>query len=257
MNTTIKMIIFSIKENIKTRIYLILTIFSLILIFIGLLLTGLSGFEQPYRVLINTGLSMIELFCLLIILLNSAGIVLQDIENKSVYLILSKPISRVQYVINKYLGFLCVIIINVLFMSLIHLILIKISKGEINFSHYILVIFSIILKVGLVSAITLFLVISMTSQTAAVITSLLIWVAGHFLNEFKFIIERNTNWLLKFFMNIVYYLIPNFQYFNLKDFYDNSYIISNFSIFFSLGYWVFYASVLVMLAAYIFNKKDL
>lgn len=257
MNTTIKMIIFSIKENIKTRMYLILLIFSLILIFIGLLLTGLSGFEQPYRVLVNTGFSMIELFCLLIILLNSAWIVLQDIENKSIYLILSKPISRFQYIVNKYLGFLCVIIMNVLFMSLIHLVFIKISRGEINYFQYILVIFSIILKVGLISAITLFLVISMTSHTAAVITSLLIWIAGHFLNEFKFILEKNTNFMIKTFMRIIYYLIPNFQYFNLKDFYNNLYMISQFNIFFSISYWIIYTSIIIVLTAYIFNKKDL
>jgi len=200
---------------------------------------------------------MIELFCLLIILLNSAGIVLQDIENKSVYLILSKPISRFQYVINKYIGFLCVIVMNVLFMSLIHLIFIKISRGEINYFQYILVIFSIILKVGLVSAITLFLVISMTSQTAAVITSILIWVAGHFLNEFKFILEKNTNFVIKIFMEIIYYLIPNFQYFNLKDSYDNLYIVSKFNIFFGISYWIIYTSIIIMLTAHIFNKKDL
>jgi ABC-type transport system involved in multi-copper enzyme maturation permease subunit len=257
MNQTLEMIIFSIKENVKTKLYLVLTLFCVILIFIGLLLTGLSGFEQPYRVLVNTGLSMIELFCLFIILLNSAGIVLQDIENKSVYLILSKPVSRFKYVVDKYIGFLCVIVINVFFMSLIHLVFIKISKGEINYFQYILVIFSIILKVSLISAITLFLVISMTSQTAAVITSFLIWIAGHFLTEFKFIIDRNTNFVIKSLMEIVYYLIPNFQYFNLKDFYDDLYLFSRFNIFFGLGYWVVYTTIVVILTAYVFNKKDL
>ena len=257
MNSIFYLIIFSIKENFKTRLYLLLTIFSTILIFVGLLLTGLSGFENPQRVLVNTGIAMIEVFSLLVIVLNSANIVLQDIESKSIYLILSKPISRSRYIFSKYLGFLSISIINIFVMSVIHFIFIFWSKWQINYLQYFYVMFGIILKIGLISVISLFLVISMTSQTVAIITSLLVWVSGHFLLEFRFILEKINIFWIKILMKIVYYIIPNFQYFNLKDSFDNKYLMSEFNFFAGVIYWLIYVVIIIFLTVYVFKKKDL
>ncbi len=250
------LIIFSIKENIKTKFYLVLMIFSISIIFISLLLKGLSGFEQPQRILVNTGLAMIELFCLITVLLNTAFLLLQDIETKSIYIVLSKPVSRSKYILSKYIGLLGLTLFNIIFMSFIHLIFIKISKWYVN-KEYFLTLGTIFLKSGLIGSISLFTVISMTSQTSGILTSILLWIMGHFSSELNFIIGKIQTSFLQSILKIFIYLIPNFQYFNIKDYFESVYFVSKFNIFWGLLYWVAYNSFLIFFTMLIFKKKNL
>ncbi len=256
MENLFKISFFSLKENLKTKLYLVFLLFSFALIFIGLLLTGLSGFEQPQRVLLNTGIAMIELFCLILVLLNSVELFLQDVETKSIYIVLSKPISRTKYVLGKYFGMLLTVIVSIFIMSIFHLLLIKISKCYVS-KEYFFTIFCIFLKMCIVSSITLFTVVSMTSRSVAAIVSTLLWIAGHFTNELMFIIKKIKVDVVKYFFKFFYYIIPNFQLLNLKDFFDNQYFVSQFSLLKALLYTCVYSSVFLFLTCFVFKDKDL
>ncbi len=256
MKNLFKISIFSLKENLKTKLYLVLLLFSIALIFIGLLLTGLSGFEQPQRVLVNSGIVMIELFCLLLVLLNTVELFLQDVETKSIYIILSKPISRTKYIVGKYFGMLLTIAVSILIMSAFHILLIKISKWYVT-KEYFFILTTIFLKMSIVLSIALFGVVSMTSRVAAVVTSVLLWIAGHFTSELMFIIKRIKVDVVKFLLNIFYYIIPNFQLLNLKDFFDSSYFVSQFSLIKALGYTFVYSAIFLLLTCSVFKNKDL
>ncbi|MFN3550730.1 MAG: ABC transporter permease [Endomicrobiia bacterium] len=256
MRTIFSLMIFSMKENIKTKIYLILSIFSILMIFVSLLLTGLSGFEQPQRILVNTGIAMIELFCLVVILLNSAGLLLQDIETKSIYLALSKPVSREKYILGKYLGLITITLFNLVIMSGIHLIFIKISRWYVD-SKYFLTLFTIFLKIGLISSVSLFMIITMTSQTSAVVTSLLLWIVGHFTSEIDFIINKISSLILRIVLKTIFYIIPNFQYFNIKDYFDSHYFVSKINFGLGILYWFVYNIMMIILTVYVFKNKDL
>ena len=256
MKNLLQISVFSLKENFKSKFYLVLLLFSIVLIFIGLLLTGLSGFEQPQRVLVNSGIAMIELFCLLLVILNSVEFFLQDVETKSIYIILSKPVSRTKYILGKYFGMLLTVVISILIMSIFHIVLIKISKWYVT-KEYFLTLVTIFLKMCIVLSITLFAVISMTSRTVAVVTSVLLWIAGHFTSELMFIIKKIKIDIIKFLLNIFYYIIPNFQLLNLKDFFDSSYFVSRFSLTKSLGYTFVYSAIFLLLTCVLFKNKDL
>jgi len=57
---------FSVLENLRSRTYLVLALFAAAMMLVGLMLTVLGGTEFPERVLVDTGLAMAELFCLLV-----------------------------------------------------------------------------------------------------------------------------------------------------------------------------------------------
>lgn len=256
MKTLISIALFSLKENLKTKIYIVLLVFTTLLIFIGLLLTGLSGFEQPQRVLVNTGIATIELFCLFVVLLNSVSLLLQDIETKSIYVILSKPISRSKYIIGKYLGLLLVILVNILIMSVIHICMLKISKWTPT-REYFFTMITIFLKVGIIASISILATVTMTSQTAAVITSLLLWIAGHFVSEILFLANKVKILFIQYFLKICCYVIPNFQYFNIKDYFDTPYFLAKFNFGLAIVYFIIYSAIVLTLSCTVFKKKDL
>lgn len=256
MKTLLNIVLYSIKENFRTKIYLVVSIFSIVLVFIGFLLIGLSGFEQPQRILVNTGIATMEIFCLVILLLNSINLFLQEIENKTIYLVLSKPVSRTKYIIGKYIGLLIVAFLSLFFMCCIHLIFIKIAKWYVT-KEYFLTIFSIFLKIGMITSIALFLALAMTSQIASVIICLLVWIAGHFSLEFVFIIEKIKIKSIQILLKTIYYILPNFQYYNLKDYFESTYFVSKFSLLEGILYWIAYNTICICLACLLFRKKDI
>lgn len=256
MKTLLNIIFYSIKENLRTKIYLVVILFSVVLVFVGFLLMGLSGFEQPQRILVNTGIATIEIFCLVLMLLNSVGLLLQEIENKTIYLVLSKPISRTKYIVGKYIGLLMVALLTILLMSCIHLIFIRISRWYVP-KEYFLTIFAIFLKIGMITSIAIFFALVMTSQIASVTVCLLLWIVGHFSSEFIFIVEKIKSKSIQIFLKTVYYLIPNFQYFNFKDFFDSSEFVSKISLTKGLTYWLLYNVICIFLSCILFRKKDL
>ncbi|MCX7641795.1 MAG: ABC transporter permease [Elusimicrobiales bacterium] len=256
MKTLLNIILYSIKENFRTKVYLVLILFSIVLVFTGFLLMGLSGFEQPQRVLVNTGITMIEIFCLTLVLLNSIGLFLQDVENKNIYVFLSKPISRTKFIIGKYIGLLVVIMCSIFIMFIIHFMFIKIVKWYIT-KEYILTLLTIFLKIATIASIALLSTISTTSHISAAVLSLLIWIAGHFTSEFIFIVDRIKLKSIQNFLKIIYYLIPNFQYFNLKDYFTSSEFISKFNLIKGILYCLIYNSICLFITCSLFKKKDL
>lgn len=256
MKDLLNIVFYSIKENFRTKIYLVILLFSVVLVFIGFLLMGLSGFEQPQRILVNTGVATIEVFCLVLILLNSIGLFLQEVENKTIYLILSKPISRTKYIIGKYIGLLIVAFLSIFLMCFIHLIFIKIAKWYVT-KEYFLTIFTIFLKIGMIASVAIFFALVMTSQVASVIVSLLLWIVGHFSSEFIFIVEKIKIKGIQIFLKIMYYIFPNFQYYNIKDYLDSVDFVSKFSLTKGLIYWIIYNIICISLACILFRKKDL
>ncbi|MEN3013846.1 MAG: ABC transporter permease [Endomicrobiia bacterium] len=256
MNSLFNIIFYSVKENFKTKIYVTVVLFSMVLIFIGFLLTGLSGFEQPQRVLVNTGIAMIEIFCLILILLNSVGLFLQEVDTKNIYILLSKPISRNKYILGRYIGFLVVIILSIFIMCCVHIVFLKIVKWNIN-KEYFLTLFTIFFKSTLITSVALLATLLTTSHLSAAIISLLLWIAGHFTSEFMFIVGKIKIKFLQVFLKITYYLIPNFQYFNIKDFFDSPDFVSKFNLIKGILYCLSYTLICLSLSCILFKKKDL
>jgi hypothetical protein len=72
-----------------------------------------------------------------------------------------------------------------------------------------------------------------------------------------FIIKKIKLDVVKFLLNIFYYIIPNFQLLNLKDFFDSPYFVSQFSLVKSLGYTLLYSVIFLLLTCVVFKDKDL
>jgi hypothetical protein len=97
----------------------------------------------------------------------------------------------------------------------------------------------------------------MTSRSVAVITSVLLWIAGHFTSELMFMIKKIKIVVVKILLEIFYYIIPNFQLLNLKDYFNSPYFVAQFSLLKALVYTVIYSAIFLFLTCLMFKNKDL
>jgi len=249
---------YTVKENIGNKIFYVIIFFAFLILFATLLFSLLGG-EQELRLLLDFGLSVIELFALLLTIFASVNLVLEEIESKTICLIFTRPLSRIEYLLGRYLGILSAVYLSILIMSVGHLSLLLLKKWSFQVS-YLLVIFGLGFKIMLISSIAVFFSLFSTSAIASMSFTFFFWLLGHFTEELKFLGKKLSSFW-QYLANFFFYLIPNFQYFNFRD----RFLFGGFNlfeeqnvnfIFLAILYGLLYLSVCLILTYLLFARKE-
>ena len=243
--------------NIRNRIFLVLILFGGVLLSASVLLSIL-GQEQAIRILTDLGLASIEILALFTAIFLIVNLILEQIEQRTIYLVLTRAISRLDYLLGSYLGTLAAIFVCVAIMTLIHLGILFLNGWKIQQDGvmYFTSVFMSFEKIVLISALGLFFSLYSSSAVAALVFTFFFWTLGHFAVELKFLAEKIQNGALKAFFKFIYYLIPHLQYMNARDLW-----ISYQDRFTALSlqgtlYTVLYSAVALSLAYAAFRKKE-
>lgn len=112
-------------QLVRMRVFYFLLIFSVIIVGISFMFVGIE-FEQQLRLLKDVSFGSMRLFCGIFALVGTALLIPKDVEDRTLYTILSKPVPRLEYLIGKLAGVLLLIAISlvvmtVLFTAVLHL----------------------------------------------------------------------------------------------------------------------------------------
>src|SRR3954451_10236762 len=101
----------------RQKVFYFILIFALILIGSSVFMARFS-FQEEFQILKDISLGAMSIFTSLLAILATARLVSQDIEDRTVYTILAKPVPRFEYVLGKILGVLVLLAISTLLMSI-------------------------------------------------------------------------------------------------------------------------------------------
>jgi len=104
------------KEAVRNRVLYVLLFFS-ILIMLGAWVASTLAIDDETRIVRDLGVGAINIISVLIAVFVGIGLVYNDLDKKTIYTIISKPISRWQFLLGKYFGLMLTITVNVLFMT--------------------------------------------------------------------------------------------------------------------------------------------
>lgn len=251
MNQILLISLYTLKENFRNRTYLVSIFFGVITIIISILIDVLGG-EQPLRIILDFGLSTIEFFSLLMIVFIGSNMILEEINNKTIYLILVRPISRWYYLVGKYLGLLLSVYLSIILMSILHLILLFLKGWKFDILYFISIFF-LGIKIAIIGSLAIFFSLFSTSNISSMIFTFFIWILGHFVMEIKFLMKK-LSLVPKFFLTIVYYIIPNFTFLNWRDYIGSANI--DFSVLYIFIYSVSYCICFLFLSILLFQHKE-
>lgn len=242
------------KETIRNRILLNILLFAVGLIFLSLVLGDWSLGHQE-KVIKDFGLAAMSIFGLLIAIFIGIRLVVQEMEQRTIYAILSKPLHRWEFVLGKYLGLACTLGLNVLLMFVALLIVNGIGEGRIDLALLPAVVL-IFIEILLIVAFSLFFS-TLTSPTLAAFFTITVYIVGHttaFLREYVQVYpDRGFHWLFK----AIYYVMPNLENLNLKMAAVEHLKISPSTIGFGLLYGLCYLTFILLLTMVIFEQKDI
>jgi len=104
------------KEAVRNRVLYVLLFFS-VLIMLGAWVASTLSIDEETKIVRDLGIGSINIISVLIAVFVGIGLVYNDLDKKTIYTIVSKPISRWQFIFGKYLGLMLTITVNVLFMT--------------------------------------------------------------------------------------------------------------------------------------------
>ncbi len=248
---------YTVIANLRNRLFLVLILFGLLVLGSSALLSIL-GQEQQIRILMDLGLASIEVLTLFTVTFLMVQLILEEIESKTIYLILTRAVPKPIYLIGRLAGTLTSVYLAAIIMLAIHstLLFIKGWKVADGMNLYYLSFFMSMEKIFLISALALFFSLFSSSGVVSWIFTFFFWVLGHFAMEFKYLIEQIKNPISATVFKAIYLIIPHFQYLNARDLWISvgdrlpSFIVQG-----SL-YTLVYGFLAFSLALYLFKKKE-
>lgn len=240
------------RENLRDKLLYNLLVFALLMIGSSLLLMRLT-LGEFHRLLLDVGLGSINIFGVLIAIFVGIGLVNKEIEKKTIYTIVSKPVARYQFLIGKYLGLTLTLFVNTLIMAG-GLLLVLFAQDVPIESMLFKALGLIFMEFMVITAVAL-LCSTFTSATLSAIFTLAIYVIGHLTADLKTFGEKMDEGM-RAVVTGLYYILPNLERFNLKGNVIHHIEVSGTDLLLIVVYGLTYVAFLLMSASIIFQRRD-
>jgi ABC-type transport system involved in multi-copper enzyme maturation permease subunit len=244
------------KESVRQKVLYNLVAFALLLIGAAILFGSISvGVEQI--ILITLGLTSISVFGLLIAIFIGIDLVSKEIERRTIYNILSKPVSRPEFILGKYLGLLLTLLVNTAVMTAGFYGALFYQKHALGLGDLVFLgaAYFILLQLAIVVGIALVFSCISTPVLSAVYTFCL-YVIGNFTPDLRAFGQEAHNALLGTVSDILYYLLPNFGNFNVINQVAHAQKIPGYLWLGNSLYALLYIAILLGIAVLVFEERE-
>jgi len=254
------------RESVRDRVPYTMVVFAVLMIAASFLISQLTA-GQDLKIIKDLGLAALSIFGLLIAVFIGIGLVSKEVERKSVYGLLTKPVTRPQFILGKYLGLVTTLAVNLSVMTVAYYLVLAYMDATANASmraawaapaldpRQLVAIVLIMGELALVTAVAL-LFSTFSSPLLSALLTLGLWVAGHFnadLRQFEQVVDQPAvAWLARG----LYYLLPNLAPFNVRAEVVYGVPVSASHVAWTLLYAAVYVSALLAAAIAIFRRRD-
>jgi ABC-type transport system involved in multi-copper enzyme maturation permease subunit len=214
------------KESVRDKVLYNLVAFAVLLIASTYLLGQLTA-GQDIKIIKDLGLAAISTFGLLIAVFIGIGLVWKEVDKRSIYGILSKPVRRHEFVLGKFFGLLLTLGVNILVMTAAFYVVLALNawmatpeslaamKAPAMDPALLKAVLLIGVELMLVTAIALFFSTFSSPFLSAGLTAGL-WVIGHFNTDFRNFGAIVHSSAAAGLTRGLYYVLPNFAVFDIK-----------------------------------------
>ncbi len=241
------------RETVRERVLYNLVFFAVVMTLSGLLLRQLS-IRQDEKIIKDIGLAAMDLFGTLIAVFIGVGLVSKEIERRSLYPLLAKPLSRDELFLGKFAGLAFTLFVNLAVMTA-GLYLTLVLTGSAAPARLLTAVYTLFLSLLLVVAIAmLFSTVSSSAALASVFTVGVV-VAGRFTDVVRNMREVAPGvppWLV----DALYAVVPNFRNFDFKDKVAYGDPVSADVLAWVTAYGLAYVGVVLVLGLASFRSRD-
>ena len=257
------------KEGIRNRSLFGIGLLALFLLGLNISVAGFF-MRDIGKVTVDMNLTAMSLSGLLLIYFVGVNLMAKDIDRKTIHLVLSKPLSRSQYIFGKYFGIVIFVTVSLsLLIALSCLTVLLLSFlypdyffGFSWFNFGIACLYSLF-KLWLIAAIVVFFSSLTTSSLITLIFSVGSYIAGSTIEEVIFYVKSELSMKemiisdsLRNILDFISFIIPNLSVFDFTLEAAHGLIITTDRILLVSGYGISYIVILLLAASLIFSRRE-
>ncbi len=247
----------TVQEAFRRKLAVNLLVFAVALVSASLVISTLT-FGEQYRIIADIGLSAMEIFGTLIAVFLGSALIAGDVERRTVYPVLAKPVSRATYVAGRYLGLVATTTLNLVVMAVFFVGVLALYLRGLGFlgdTPLLATLCAIALQLAMIAAIAVFFS-TFTTVTLAAIFTLSLVVAGHLTSDLVRYWSKQGD-LAALLGKALYLVVPNLEALNLKEAVVYKDTLAAGPVATALLYGVLYSAGVVALSAAVFSRRDL
>lgn len=255
------------RDSIRDRIGYGLVFFSILLMASSFLLAQLTA-GQDVKIIKDLGLASASAIGLFIATFFGIGLVTKEVERRSIYSLISKPVTRTQFVVGKYLGLVFTLLVNLTVMAAaFYAVLLyldwttapgaKLAWEASALDPRMLKAFALIgVELMLITATAIFFS-TFSSPFLSVAMTFAVYVIGHFGEDLKNLSSIVRSLVLPYIAKGVYYVMPNLTALDVKSAVVHGLPVTAEHMILATGSCLLYVAILLVGSILVFSRRDL
>lgn len=244
------------REVIRDRILYLIGFFTVILIVISLLLPQIAANTQD-KMLLDVGMAGIAIAGLVTAVFVGTGLVNKEIEKRTVFVLIAKPISRVEFIVGKHLGLTAVLAVLIAAMTVIYFGVLSFHQVRYPLGSLAIASFYTLLELSLVTAIAILFGV-FTSSLLSTILTFAMYIMGHLSPDLVELAKLAKNPSLEQLTENMYLVLPDLSRLNLRNaaVYGSELMPAPTELLSSGAYAIAYIVLLLTIANLIFSRRQ-
>lgn len=241
------------REAIRDKVLYVLLFFASVII-LGSKALGWVSIGQDNKIVMDISLASVSVFGALIAIFVGTNLVYKEIDKRTIYTILCRPMQRYEFVLGKYIGLALLIGVVTMIMATVTAVYLVSLGGGVT-ATFFQAVFLIYIKLLIVTALS----VLMSTLTSPILGALIVfscYIFGHatgILVDLPGHFEGST---MASVLQGVYYVVPNLSNFDIGAEAANGVAVAPGYFLWSTIYGLVYTSLLLGIAALAFENKD-
>ncbi len=255
------------KDSVRDKVLYSIVGFAILLMAASYLIGQLTA-GHDLKIIKDLGLAAMSIFGLFIAVFIGIGLVAREIDRRSIYAVLVKPVRRHEFIIGKYLGLVGTLLVNIGIMAVAYYAVLfymtRVLPPSALAAHptpatdprLLLAIAMIACELGLVTAIALFFSTFSSSALLSAALTAGLFVAGQFGADLKNLDQAVQSPAAVALGRALYYVLPNFAAFDVKARIVHGVPLADGYVLLTVSYAAVYIAALLIAAVLIFARRD-
>lgn len=244
------------REVVRDRVLYIIGLYALILAVAIWFLPQLAATTED-KMFLDLGLAAMSLLGLIVAIFIGTGLINKEIEKRTVLVLISKPISRGEFIAGKHLGLSAVLGVLIAAMTAIYLAFMQLGNIPYPLGSVILAALFLFLQLSLITAVAIAFGV-FTSSILATLLSFSVYLMGNFTQDLVTLGRLSQDVNVQRITQGLYLFLPDLSRLDLKNqaIYGTDVLPNLLTLVANAGYGLLYTGLLLAIAIFIFSRRQ-
>jgi ABC-type transport system involved in multi-copper enzyme maturation permease subunit len=254
MRAIIAIAVNTFREAIRDRILYLFLGFAVVMV-VGSKLFGMLTVGDETKIIKDLGLAAIQFFSMLIAVMMSLLLISREVDSRTVFNILAKPVRRWQFLLGKYFGLVGIVAANLALVTSVLVVVVWVYAHEFDPMLIFAAAMTLLEMMVLGAFATLFAVL--TRPILGSLMTLAVFIVGHMSADLWLLTRQLPGALTRGLIAALYFLVPNLERFNFRTEVVHDLAIPGAAIGWAVVYALLFIALVLFLANLRFRRKDL